>query len=261
MKKYIIIISCIISVFIIGCFIYFNSSHYKYKVARELLNKRINHLDQIKRFYVYEGVYSFLYNITITNTTRDKFGVQVTTSDDVSLGEGEVSFRSDKVSIIFRGIREEIKLGYPTLGFADETYTRYSFPIIQWDAYNIISNYCFFKFDSSENKKYLNEYKLEGYKIHYDRLALLLEISKNKLNNKDVMISTIVISGLKVANFKCLSQYAIMPERIELNTLKYKYNNDVPTYVNAKYRTFEYDINLYLKRVKYAKSKNPFILK
>ena len=120
MKKYIIILSCIISVTIIGCFIYFNSSHYRNEVASELLNERIYHLNQIKRFYVYEGVYSFIYNKTITHTSRDKFGEQVTTSDDVSLGEGEVSFRSDKVSIIFRGIREEIKLGYPTLGFADE---------------------------------------------------------------------------------------------------------------------------------------------
>ncbi len=77
-------------------------------MAEERRKEEIMRLDKIPRHYLYEGVYNFSGKTTRFKSYIDKFGQTITNSETVNLGEGEVSFKSEKNIKLFRGIREEL---------------------------------------------------------------------------------------------------------------------------------------------------------
>jgi hypothetical protein len=293
MKRFIIILACSIIVIVASCFIYFNSRKYKYKLAREERDENLNKMNNIPRLYIPEGVYLFDSYRTNHLSSRDKFGVKVYNTTTSYNGTGEISFTSNKVTIVLNDKREEISLGEPYITYLGNGYIEYNFPIVRWTAYK--SDKCFFSYDSIENGavRRQKEY-FKGYKGHLSQPTLTLNIetvindgikrndafvniylgnmeeyieSKN-IKNEDVKNTLKYIDiDLRMqdnppdwttypAGFRIVPSYNL--NGIPLNNLKYSYNYN-PKYVNAKYDADEYDINVALDRVKRSGYKNPFI--
>lgn len=255
MKKIIVVSICIILLVISGCFIYFNSDSYKYKLARQYRVENINRMNDIPRLYIYEGVYSFESYATNKKTFKDKFGELVTTENTYHYGTGEVSFKSDKIIIILNDEREEINLTKPIIRLHNEKSSNYYFPIVQWQAYN--NDRLFFQFDTTE---YIADIHLFISKNDYDEVSA--EISVFQRDNPRRKPQEVPVYGGKGGGFIILPYYR--GSRIDMSNLKYKYDDPIFTSIyvqDATYAPEEYDIEEALTRVKRSSFKNPFILK
>jgi hypothetical protein len=249
MKKLLIYAIIFIAIVIIAYLSYINSDGYKYKLAEQRLAESLAKLNKIPRHYLFEGVYNFDGETSSIKSFKDKFGEYLTKFESTNLGEGEVSFKSDKIVILFQGIREEFILGNPTLitWMLGPQGTGYSFPIIQWRAYNINDNSCFFRFDSIDNQQRRTKLKNTYPSLTYIPICLVLDITEVIRNDQKGMKSTIEIGGINELGswglgFKCLPENRLFHDKIELSSLVYKYNNLVPNYLNAKYAQDVYNI-------------------
>ena len=253
MKKGIKYVVFSVIIICIAYFAYVNSKSYKYKMAIERRNARIEKLNLIPRHYLAEGVYNFDGKAYKINSKLDKFGETITSTENIKLGKGEVSLKSDKIVILFNGIREEFILGEPTLITYQltEYSTGYSFPIIQWSAFNDSNNNCFFRFDSIENQKLRTNFNRFFKEGKYIPVHLILEISEHKRKENNENYSTLQIIGQHElgglpSTFNCLSGTGPIRSSIDIDNLVYKYNDYRPSYFNAEYGPDVYDVSKYI---------------
>jgi hypothetical protein len=249
MKKFIILIILFISLIIIGGFLYINSDSYKYSIAIEKRNARIAEFDKIPRKYLREGVYNFDCQTIKTKYIKDKFGEYIFSNEYVYLGEGEVSLKSDRIVILFNGIKEVFLLGPPTIYRFGEHDSGYSFPVIQWSAFNTIDNNCFFRFDSIDNQVY--RLKSTTGSTTYEPVSIALTVNEFEIDGKINFNGSLLIVGTYAfqigLGFKSLPNVIKNYESIILSRIKYTYSNEPPDYVNARYQPWVYDLSSFLE--------------
>jgi hypothetical protein len=236
MKRLIIIIISLIVIIVVFCFIYFNSNYYKLQLAKEDKLNEVSRLNSIPRTYIFEGVYSFDNEALSSESTKDKYDEFVTTFETVNTGQGEVSFKSKKLVILFNGIREEFILGSPFLSLTAlyDKVTEYDFPVIHWEAYFDLNKTQFFHYDTLHNYEFNVEPWIKN-SLFKGRPHIILRAESGKSNNYTYPSSFFLAYNLPwTREVGCLNGFISVrnESKIELKELKYIYNNSVPDYVN-----------------------------
>jgi hypothetical protein len=262
MKKFIVVGLILSGITISYCIIHYNSNEYKIRVAEEMRAEQLTERDKIPRLYIYEGVYSFKHEQSITKTAIDKYGEEVEYEENSYSGEGEVSFKADRVIISFQNRKEVFDLGAPIIDyfFLSESMAIYDFPIKNWKAYDMF-NYCYYSYDPM---KWAMKKNASGQDFAF---FLRLNLKSEYAGSRKSIEAQLVLK----ANFNLIGGFEVFPEIqkisvldrksnvIILDALKYTYSKNVPNYVNCSYSADIYEIEQYIQNYKLS-SKNPFLL-
>jgi hypothetical protein len=243
--------------------VYFNSSSYKNKVANKSMQDKVFHLNKFYRNCILEGVYTFEHFTNQTETIISKFGDNVEKESRIFIGDGDLSFRSNRIIILFQGEREEILLGIPYIESQtlSDKFITYVFPIINWSYTN----------KNNENHITYDSNKLEELKAQFKRdfsppiLRLTVYVKEGdyrKILNADLRIGgSLSIGGFDVfqSSHKAASLLDKDREPIQLQDIKQREIYERPQYADCGYEPIIYDLDNYAREFK-IDSKNPFLI-